>query len=351
MKKGLITIISVAIVGLIAYTLYANKEEMKENAKLAEVSTESIPVRVAQLQKKALAKDVEEDATFKAKTDLTILSETQGKVVKVYKERGAKVGKGELLAQVENELLQAQVAAAEANFLKLQEDQKRFTTLNESEAVTDRQLEDIRIGLKDAEAKYRSAKKNLENTYIRATAAGEINDDFIQEGAYISPGAKLYEIVDISTLELDVRLTANEILHVTEGDEVNITTPIYPGESFKGTITAVASKADASLKYDVEVVLENIEGKPLKPGMYATVHFNFKSDVPRYFLNRNALVGSIQNPQVYVVNDEQAQLKDITIGEVDADMMEVLGGLNERDVVVTTGQINLAEGTKVNILK
>ena len=351
MKRVIITLISLAAVALVAFTLYNNKEEMKENAKLAEVTTDAIPVRVTKLSKKALNKEVKTDATFEAKTDLTILSETQGKIVKVYKEKGDEVKKGDLLAQVENELLQAQVAAAEANYEKFKSDKERFTKLSQSDAITGRQLEDVSIGLKDAEAKYRSAKKNLENTYIRATASGSINDDFIQEGLFINPGAKLYEIVDISILKLDARLTAAEVVHVNEGDEVTITTQLYPGEVFKGTVTAVASKADVSLKYGVEVTLNNKEGKQLKPGMYATVNFNFVNDIPGYYLDRNALVGSIQNPQVYIVEDHHAVLKDINVGDIDEDQMEILGGLGENDLVVTTGQINLEEGTNVNVLK
>lgn len=350
MKKVLIITISIVVVGLIAFTLSANKQEMAENAKLAEVSSDYIPVEVTSITQTTLDKQIMADGTFQAVTDLTVLSETQGQVVKVYKEKGVKAKKGELLAQVENEALQAQVAAAEANFKKLQADLDRFTNLSRSNAVTERQLEDVKIGLKNAEAQYRSAKKNLDNTYIRATTSGNINDDFVQEGAFISPGQKLYEIVDVRKLKLNVKLTASQILNVKEGTRVEMTSPVYPNATFTGKVTAIASKADAALKYNVEIELQNASEKSLKPGMYATAHFNFTGTAESSYLNRNALVGSIQNPQVFIVEKGKARLKKITVGEVFNDKIEVVDGLTPDDKVVVSGQINLAEGTEVKVL-
>ncbi|MDZ7849181.1 MAG: hypothetical protein U5L96_22040 [Owenweeksia sp.] len=69
------------------------------------------------------------------------------------------------------------------NYEKLKADHQRFTKLAEKDAVTQRQLEEVSIGLENAEAQYRAAKKRLDNTSIRATANGIINEDYIQEGS------------------------------------------------------------------------------------------------------------------------------------------------------------------------
>lgn len=350
MKKILAIVISLAAAGFITYTLASNKEEMKENAKLAEVTSDAIPVKITSPEQKILVSKTEANGTFEAKTDLTILSETQGKVIKVYKEKGANVKKGELLAQVEHDLIEAEVEAAEANYLKLKTDKERFTKLSEENAVTQRQLEEVQIGLKNAEAQFRSAKKRLENTYIRATTSGSINDDFIQEGGFINAGVKLYEIVDISKLKLNVKLTAEEVLLVNEGDKIEITTNVYPNETFNATITFIASKANAALKYAVEMELTNEQEKIIKPGMYATAHFSHKSKQEKLYLNRNAIIGSVQNPQVFIVSNGKAQLKDIVVGEVYNDNIEVIKGLSKQDQVVVSGQINLEDGIKVNVL-
>ena len=79
-------------------------------------------------------------------------------------------------------------------------------------------------------------------------------------------------------------------------------------------------------------------------------HFDFISPAESTYLDRNALIGSVQNPQVYVVENDRAVLKDIKVGEIYDNQIEVLGGLSTKDLVVKSGQINLTEGTKVKVL-
>ncbi|QNR22576.1 efflux RND transporter periplasmic adaptor subunit [Croceimicrobium hydrocarbonivorans] len=350
MKKALLILSGVAILALMAFQLYNNKVEMAENAKLSEISSDAIPVETTKASRKILEEETTADGQLEPVTDLMVISETQGRVIRVLRKKGSTVSKGDLLAEVENDLLEAEVAATEANYLKLKADQERFSKLAEQNAVTQRQLEDIGIGLKNAEAQYKSAQKRLSNTYIRATASGFINDDFIQEGSYIGGGAKLYEIVDDQQLRLNVKLTARDILRIQKGDTVEISSNLYAGETFKGIVSAIAVKADASLKYNVEIELLNSAAQKLKPGMYTTAHFHFKQKEEALYLDRNALAGSLQNPQVFVVNGETAELKNIEVGASHGPWVEIISGLSSQDQVVSSGQINLTDGTKVKVL-
>src|SRR5690606_26838010 len=143
---------------------------------------------------------------------------------------------------------------------------------------------------------------------------------------------------------------AGEVLNGNVGDQVDLEVNSYPDTKFTGEVMAVAAKADAALKYDVEIVLVNSQEKPLKAGMYATDHFDFQHPVQKLYLDRDALVGSIQNPEVYTITDSTARLRQITIGEVRDEMVEVISGLQAGEKVVLTGQINLQEGTRVNVI-
>lgn len=351
MKKISIIVAVLLSIGLVAWKLADNKAEMAENAKLAEEVSDQIPVETARLIHKKLESDQASIGTFEAVTDLTMLSQTEGLVVKVYKQKGDFVKKGELLAQVENEILKANATAAKANYEKTKADLQRFTKLAESDAVTGRQLEDISIGAANAEAQYRTAQKALDDSYIRATATGTINDDYIQEGSNIGRNAKIYDIVDVSQLKLNVKVTGNNILGINEGDEINITTDIFPTTTYTGKITAVAVKADNSMKYEVEILVNNNNAeKPLKAGMFGKANFEFVSGEDAYYINRDALTGSIKNPSVFVVKDGKARMVRIKVGEVLNQEIQVLDGLSEDDVVVINGQINLKDGTPVRSL-
>ncbi|MAY83515.1 MAG: efflux transporter periplasmic adaptor subunit [Flavobacteriales bacterium] len=351
MKKTLTVLFSISVFALVGFTLYGNKQDMKEEAKLAEVKSDAIPVEITSLERKNINTAFNADGILNAKTDLAILSETTGTVVKMYKEKGTMVSKGELLAQIENNTIQAEVSAAKVNLEKVQTDMDRFTKLYKENAVTKRQLEDVKIDLKEAESRYSSAQNQLENSYIRATASGKINNDFLQVGELISLGQKLYEIIDPSILKLSVKLTASDVLSLKEGNLVKVSAQVFPQMKLDGRIISIASKADDALKYEVEIEVINKGDVELKAGMYATAHFNSKGNQEKNYLDRNALIGSIQNPEVYVVEEGKSHLKQLTLGEIRGELVEVLSGIQLDDQVVLNGQINLSEGTKVNILE
>lgn len=347
MKKIITIVLIIAAIGLVAFTLSNNKEKMAEKAALAERVSDRIPVQLGTVIRKKMDSKISAIGNFEAKTDLTMLSEIEGLIIKKYHEKGDFVNKGELLAQVENESLQAGMEAAEASRDKAQVDLERFSTLAKKDAVTQRQLEDMRINSANTGAAYKKAKKAYEDSFIRATATGMINEDYFQEGSNITKNAKLYDIVDVSILKLDVKLTASNIVEVHEGDSVRITTEMYPDKKYTGIITAIANKADKSLKYGVELRLKNSKDEPLRAGMFGTAHFEFQHPADALYINRDALAGSIKDPTVFVAQDSIAVVRTISIGETYDTEVQVLDGLKEGDKVVVNGQINLKDSTRI----
>ena len=347
MKKLIIAALILAAIGFVAFTLANNKEEMAQKAKLAEMSSDRIPVETGKVYRKKMDTKVTAIATFEAITDLTMLSQTDGLVIKRYHDKGDFVKKGTLLAQVENDELQAQTDAAKANLDKAVLDLERYTKLEAKDAVTTRQLEDMRINKANAEANYKKTKKMLEDTYIRATATGVINEDYIQEGSNIARNNKLYDIVDVTQLKLNVKLTGMNVVRINEGDTISITSDMYPNDQYRGIVTAIAAKADNSLKYDVELLISNNPKKPLKAGMFGTASFEFQQADDALFMSRDALAGSIKEPTVYEFMDSLAVVRKVTIGEIFDEEVLILSGLEEGDKVVVTGQINLKDSTKV----
>ncbi len=347
MKKVITIILIIAAIGLVVFTLANNKEKMAEKAALAEKVSDQIPVELGTVTRKKMDSKISAIGNFDANTDLTMLSETVGLVTKKYREKGDYVNKGQLLAQVENESLKADMEAAEAARDKAKIDLERFSTLVKKDAVTQRQLEDVRINAANTNAAFKKAKKGYEDSFIRATASGTINEDYFQEGSNIVKNAKLYDIVDVSILKLNIQLTASNIVHVHVGDKVSITTEMYPDQEYTGTVTAIANKADKSLKYGVELRISNREDKPLRAGMFGTAHFEFQHPADALYINRDALTGSIKNPTVFLVQDSIAIARTISIGEIYDTEVQVLEGLKEGEQVVVNGQINLKDSTRI----
>lgn len=350
MKKTIIIASILALIGLVGFTLKANKDDMKEKAELAVITSDAIPVEVATVKAELFQQQHDANGTFHARHDLTVVSETQGKIIEMLKVKGDQVAKGETIAVVDSELAQADLAAAKAQYDKMKLDMDRFSNLKHSDAITARQLEDVKLAYANAEAQYKAAAKRMENTRIVAPISGVINEDFAQLGTFLSPGMQIAEIVDLRKLNLNVKVSESTVIELERGQKITISTDLYPTQTLEGKIIAIAAKADGAMKYEVEIEVTNPEKTPLKAGMYGVAHFTSADADASLFMERSALVGSLKNPKAFVTDGQTAQLKDITIGRVLEDKVEILQGLEEGQQVVTNGQINLKDGTRVNTL-
>ncbi len=350
MKKLIYIIVVVLVIGAIAFTLSNNKKEMAQTAAIAEQTSDAIPVVMTEAKNENIDKSFTAQGTLQPVQDLTLLSETQGQVLKIYKQNGDNVKAGELLAQVENQTLRAEVMRADASYTKAKRDMERFTNLAEGDAITQRQLEDARLGLNNAEANLIVARKRLADTSIKSPINGKINQKFIEVGSYLSNATQLFNIVNVSKLKLNVRVPESQVLLVKEGQKVKVKAEAATSETFEGIVKAIAAKAGASLNYEVEIEVKNPSDEMLKAGMYGTAFFEVPDQRVALVIARDAIVGSLQSPQVYVVKDQKAYLQKITIGNVSGDQVEVTNGLQEGQKVVQSGQINLQNGTKVTVL-
>ncbi|MFA8299661.1 MAG: efflux RND transporter periplasmic adaptor subunit [Hyphomicrobiales bacterium] len=350
MKKIIITLSVLIILGAIGFTLSANKEAMNAAVVESQKTSKHIAVKVEESKYSIISKDIKGVGRLAPYTNLTINSETQGKIIKIVKEQGDKVRKGDLLAKVEDVVPNAQYIAAKAQYEKLAKDLERFEKLVKKEAITKSQLEEVRMGAAQAKSQMIIAKQNLDNTNIRSLVNGKINKDYVEYGSLISPGAKLYEIVNIDKLKLNTTCSEKEVLSLQIGQVVDIRTNVYSDVKFQGKIRSIAENADNYYRYPVEVIVNNNETKPLKGGMFAEVYFPSK-DEKVLTINRKAIVNSVKDPVVYVVKDNKAARTPIKVGVVSDDIVEVISGINKGDQVIISGMINLHDGREVSIIK
>lgn len=350
MKKLIYIIVVVLVIGAIAFTLANNKKEMAATAAIAERTSAAIPVTLTQPQVDKIDNSFAVNGTFEPIQSLTLLSETQGQVIKLNKRKGDKVRAGEVLAQVESNTLRADLITAEAKFEKAERDLARFENLAAGEAITQRQLEDVRLDHNNSQAQLIMARQRMNKASIKAPISGVINESYIEIGSILASNTKLFDIVNVDKLKLNTKVSEREVLLIQDGSKAKVTADVNPQTVYEGTVTAIGANAGDALKYDVEIEVANAAKNTLRAGMYGTAAFAVADTREALLIAREAIVGSLQNPQVYVVQDGKAHLKTVTIGTVANDKVEITDGLEAGEKVVLTGQINLKEGTKVSVL-
>ena len=340
----------IAVVLLVVFKLKGNKQKVHDEVAFSQRKVENIPVSIETVKKGTLSENVIASGTLEASEFLNLLSETQGKIVKIYKEKGDRVAAGDVIAKVDDEVISANVLTAEANYAQFEKDVDRLTRLAEENAVTKRDLEQTTIGLKKAKADLITARKALGNTSIKSPISGYINSDNITVGQLLNNGTSVCEIVNNSELKLNIKITEREVYKIALGQTVDVQLSVFPGKKFAGKITAIAEKADAAMKFNVEITLINDESAHLKSGLYAEVLLPVKND-ETIIIKKLSIVGSMQNPIVYVAQNGKAVKRELVTGQSNDKQIEVLKGLADGEQVIISGQLNLKDGDDINIIK
>lgn len=328
--------------------LNANKAKMSDTARLAAQINDIFPVEVATAGESELDEGVGVYGRLMPGKMAYLLADAIGKVTKLYKRKGEKVKKGEVIAKVEDTTLQSKRQLAQANLDKLKLDRQRVANLVEGDAATVRQLEQVDLGIATAEDAITTINEAIKNTSLKAPVTGEISEIFTEEGMLVGGGAKVAEIISITELKMLARVSEEVVVRLKEGQKVNLKIDVFPKMTFPGVVSLVSAKGDFGGKYQVEITILDHKGKELRTGMYATVEF-LEGEKTALMIPRKAIVGSIQNPEIYVVQDSTATLRKLEIGTYNSDRVEVLAGLKVGEQVVLSGQINLREGVKVDV--
>lgn len=348
--KNIVIIVSVILVGIIAFVLFQNKQEMNEEA-AREPEEFAIPVQVAQVKEETLSTVLTATGEFKGWEEVTLVAESQGSIQTLNVEEGQEIRKGQVIAKIEAVSLNSQLASARSALSKAEKDVERYERLEQVGAVSQSQLEEARIQKENTSANIAQIQQQLGFTTVKSPIDGVVNTLMVEETSFVMPGNEIAQVVQIDRLKVELQISETNLAQISEGQEVTIKTDVFPLKTFTGNVQNISVKADESQKFKVTIVVENPENTPLRAGMFATVIFEELDSNKRLATTvpRNAIVGSLQTPQVFVVNDSVALLKEIQTGAVIDNKVVVLGGLEEGAQVVTKGIINLTNGTKVKI--
>lgn len=348
MKNLKYYVVSFVLFAALILVLFNNRAQLEAKAKNDKIS--AYPVSITTVEQKEVSNNIELVGTIVGENDVQVVSEAQGKVTGIFAEVGDYKSAGSVIAQLDDELKKSAYETAQVNLEKSKKDFERYETLYKNKSVSDVQYEQAKLAYYNAQSQYVAAKKDYENTRITAPISGIITSRNIDMGTFVNKNMPVANIVDISKLKVKVGVAETDVFSLKKGDKVTVTTDVYPGVQFSGTIATISDKGDQAHNYPVEISLKNSREHPLKSGMFGKVTFISRSRVPKLVVSRDALLGSIKEPQVYVVENGTAHLRNVTVGNTYDNNLEVLEGLKAGDKVVVNGQNNLEENTAVYVV-
>ncbi|HRO46628.1 efflux RND transporter periplasmic adaptor subunit [Agriterribacter sp.] len=344
-------IIAAALAG-ISWVLANNKKKNEEKTDIVARRNTEVAVKTATVAQKAVNTDFTANGNFTPFQQLNFASETAGRVISVLVKEGDKVRKGQTLAVIKTDGLHVDLQSAADNYQNALQDKNRFENAFKTGGVTQQQLDQAELSLKNAAFRVEQAKIKITDANIRASINGTINKRFIEPGAVLNPGTQLFELVDVSKLKLKVQVNEAQVAQLKTGDKVQVKVSVFPDRIFEGVISFIAAKSDDALNFPVEIEMANTAGAGVKAGMFATAMFHFPAPPPSLVIPRTAFTGSVSSNQVFVLTgDGTARLQQVVAGRITGDEVEILSGLREGDKVITSGQVNLSDGAKAAVIQ
>lgn len=203
-------------------------------------------------------------------------------------------------------------------------------------------------GLGDDQLEQIAAKgEPIERVPFRSPASGVVIEKDVVDGASVTAGQRLFRIADLDEIWVEANLYEADLARIAKGQLATITMTYLPGRTFAGKVAFIYPYLDPTSRTGrVRIALPN-KGLELKPEMYASVMFALALG-DRLQIPVTAVVYTGPRRIVFVnLGNGKLRPQEVTIGARSGDMVEVLTGLEEGDVVVSSGNFLVAAESRV----
>lgn len=195
------------------------------------------------------------------------------------------------------------------------------------------------------------AKLNLNYTEIIAPFDGVIANFNLVENQRINAGQKLFDILDVSRLKVEVGILENEINKIKIGSLANIKLNAVTDKVYRGRVIQINPVIDSETKTS-KVTVEIIDKDyNIKPGMFAHVNIETEIFKNRVLIPKEALLVRDGRNLVFVAENDLAKWRYVTIGEQNENYIEIINGVQPDEKVIIEGQYNLAHESKIKLIE
>jgi len=324
-----------------------------------------INVRVQAAAKKQIRPYIETTGTLKADEEVIVSSEVDGIVKSIKVDEGSAVGRGTLLAEInqvdyvlDEKRADAALKQAQANLANVKAEYQRKEALFKEELLTKQQFDDISTRVTLAEADLSRAKsfldtsrERLSRTKIYSPLNGMVKEKRVSVGDFVRTGSPLFQLIKVNLLKLNFTISEKDIGSLKTGQDVVFTVDSFPDKKFKGKVTLLYPNVEERTRtLQVEAVVSNANHL-LKPGLFARITIYTGALNDAVVVPLTALMYDNSTISIFVVEGNAAHERKVKTGGKYGEDIEITEGLKEKEQVVVVGQNNLSEGVKVNVAR
>ncbi|MBK6765697.1 MAG: efflux RND transporter periplasmic adaptor subunit [bacterium] len=239
------------------------------------------PVETTTAKVQAVEDRFETIGSIEADEAVTVVAEMGGTITRIPYGEGGSVGKGELLAQIDDREFKAALDRAIALRDQAQTSFDRVKTIVEQNAGSQQAFDDAQAALRVAEANVAFAKAQHDKTRITAPFAGTVGARKVSPGEFVQPGTPITELARLEQLRVAFSVPERYLADLYINAPVRIMTTAFPDMEIMGAVMVVEPQVDMRTR-NVGIVarIDNAEGK-LRPGMSANIAVTLRSGLRR----------------------------------------------------------------------
>ncbi|MFT3742617.1 MAG: efflux RND transporter periplasmic adaptor subunit [Gammaproteobacteria bacterium] len=294
-----------------------------------------------------------------ASNGVQVSSQLSGMVTAIYFSSGRIVEKGQPLIQLDNRTDLEDLANYKAQLKLSQVNYDRQVSLLKTNATSQSSLDQAAANLQQSQSAVGKTEVTIDQKLIKAPFSGKLGIRNVNIGQYASPGTPLVNLQALNPLLLQFSVPEQNLRYLRVGQPIEFSVETYPGETFKGTVSATESAVDVQTRnIMVEATVPNPKMR-LFPGSFANIRVQLPEQKNVVTVPQTAISASLFGSTVYVVkpagkdkNGKQlhtAHLVYVTTGEMRGNEVEILKGIQAGDEVVNAGQLKLQDGASVSI--
>jgi len=360
------------------------------------------PIKTESVRQEALRRSVEVVGTLAAVDEVTVSSEAEGRVARLFSDLGDRVVAGQALLELDREKpqynLDQQKAAleralakfgatdpshlppiektpdvlkAQAELVQAKQAFDRADELNRRQLVPKQTLDDaeamfqskqasydaslqnarnLRADIAASEAALKLADRELRDTAIRAPFDGYIQKRLVSLGEYVKVQTPVMAVVRVDPLKVTAEIPEKMAPWIKLGQTVELHVDAYPDKTITGKISRISPAVNTATRaFPFEALVPNTDAL-LKPGTFARVHIESSKVDQVMTLTYAAIQYRYGVNRVFVVDGDHLVARELKVGERMGERIEVVDGVKPGDAVALTEVDKLSDGTRVSVV-
>ncbi len=305
-------------------------------------------VVTAKAAKTDSARSLRPSGTLEAEHSVSVSFAVPGTVEQVLVKEGDVVKRGQVLARLSARSYQDSLGIAKAKADQAEDAYRRLEPMFRNLTLPEVKMVEVETGRAQARLSVSLARKNVEDTVLRAPEAGVVARRQVEQGSNVAPGAPVLTLVQTKILLATASVPEKEVARFKPGDKAEVLVPAL-GKTLDGSIREIAVLANPLTRsYEVKVAVSNAQGE-LRVGMVAEIHLDAVGGGSALVIPPEAVrVDEAGKPCVFLVmRDRMLRRQPVTVVGYLGELTAIGAGLSEGDEVVISGTPMLADGMVV----